>query len=73
MNTAIISDVGTIPADIMADLESVCEAIAAGRKIDPQLRERINKRADKVRDDIFQTDGVQDIGVSIIRELRDAE
>jgi hypothetical protein len=73
MNTATIPDAERVASDIMADLEAVCEAVATGRKIDPQLRRRIDERADKVRDDIFHKHGVLDIGVPIIRELRDAE
>jgi hypothetical protein len=73
MKTASVADVESVAADIMADLEAVCDAAAAGKKIDPQLRKRIDERADKVRDAIFREHGVLDIGVPIIRELRDAE
>jgi hypothetical protein len=60
-----------VPADVM-ELEAVCRAVAGGRKVGPELRKRIDERADKVREEIFRQHGVLDIGVPIIRELRDA-
>ena len=58
-------------AEIMADLECVCRQIAGGGIIgDPELRRRIEMRSAKIRQEILDTHGIQDIGVSIIREMR---
>lgn len=62
-----------IPAEIMADLEEVARQAAAGGVHDPELLRRVTERAEKVRREILEKFGVQDIGVQIIREMRDAE
>jgi hypothetical protein len=74
MKTATYPDLdSSIPPDIMADLEAVCRAAATGQPLDPEIRNRVRERADKVREEIFQTHGLLDIGVPAIRELRDGE
>jgi hypothetical protein len=60
-----------IPADVLADLEAVCRQLPGG-KLDPELVRRIRERSDKAREETLRRFGVQDIGVSIIREMRDA-
>jgi hypothetical protein len=61
-----------LPPDILADLEYAAELAAAGRK-DPEFARRIREEARQIRDTILQRNGVLDIGVPAIRELRDAE
>ena len=57
-----------------ADLEEVCRLVAEGKKVtDPDLLKRIRERSARVRDEAFRRFGVQNIGVQIIRELRDGE
>ena len=58
--------------DVMADLEYAAELAATGRK-DPEFARRIREEARKVREEILRRNGVLDIGVSAIRELRDPE
>lgn len=41
-----------------------------GKSLDPAVARRIQMRAAKVREDMFQKHEVLDIGVSAIRELR---
>ncbi len=56
----------------MADMEEVSRLMAEGERVaDPELLRRIRERSDAVRDEAFRKFGVQDIGVGIIRELRD--
>jgi hypothetical protein len=62
-----------IPPEIMTDLEEVARQAASGGVRDPELSRRIRERADKARREILEKFGVQDIGVSIIREMRDVE
>ncbi|HTU92815.1 MAG TPA: hypothetical protein VMF69_22225 [Gemmataceae bacterium] len=61
-----------IPPEVMADLEEVARQAAAGAVPDPELVRRIRERADKARRETLAAFGIQDIGVSIIREMRDA-
>ena len=61
-----------IPAQVMADLEYAAELAANGRK-DPEFARRIREEAQRVREQVLQRNGVLDIGVPAIRELRDAE
>ena len=57
----------------MADMEEVSRLLAEGERVTgPELLRRIRERSDAVRDEAFRKFGVQEIGVGIIRELRDA-
>jgi hypothetical protein len=62
-----------IPPEIMADLEEVARQAASGGVRDPELLRRVRQRAEKARQKVVERFGPQDIGVSIIRETRDAE
>jgi hypothetical protein len=62
-----------IPPEILADLEEAARQAAAGGVRDPELLRRIRERAEKARRETLARFGVQDIGVSIIREMRDAQ
>jgi len=62
-----------IPPEIMADLEAVAAAVAAGRKPDPGLTRRVRERAEKSRAEIFRRNGLLDIAVPLIRGIRDEE
>jgi hypothetical protein len=56
----------------MADLEEVCRLISEGKRVtDPELHRRISERADAARAETLRLFGVQDIGVHIIRQMRD--
>ena len=58
--------------DVMADLDYAAELAATGRK-DPEFAQRIREEARRVREEILRRNGVLDIGVPAIRELRDTE
>ncbi len=60
-----------IPPEILADLEEVCRQAASGRVTDPELLQRVRARAEAARQETLDRFGVQDIGVQIIREMRD--
>jgi hypothetical protein len=63
----------TVDPQAMADMEEASRLLSEGKRItDPELLRRIRERADLVRDEAFHRFGVQEIGVEIIRELRDA-
>ena len=63
---------GPIPPDVLADGEAIIEAIAAGRKPDPEIVGRVRERAARVTESIRQKHGLLDIGTKAIRELRDS-
>jgi hypothetical protein len=60
-----------LPLDVLADLEYAAELAAAGRK-DPEFAQRVRADVQQIREAILQRNGVLDIGVPAIRELRDA-
>ena len=61
-----------IPPDVMADLQEAAERAAKGIH-DPEVMRRACEHMDRLSEEIRQQMGVQDIGVQIIREMRDAE
>ncbi len=58
--------------DVLADMQAVAEAVDSGEPLDPELAHRVRERARKAREALVQAVGVQDIGVDLIREARDA-
>ncbi len=55
-----------------SDHEAVARAAAEGRPVDSEVARRIRERANKMREEILRVHGVQNIGVDIIRQIRDA-
>ncbi|MBL8826072.1 MAG: hypothetical protein JNM18_03750 [Planctomycetaceae bacterium] len=53
-----------------ADIEAVMDAVLHHRKVDPEVRKRIDERANLIRAEIARK-GVTNIAVELIRELRD--
>ena len=60
----------TIPPEIMADAQAVADHVAKGERVPPELARRVRERADRIRHEILEKHGIQDIGVPAIRELR---
>jgi hypothetical protein len=61
-------------ADALADFEQISQQAASGGIVrDPGLLKRVYERSAKVRDDARAKFGIQDIGVAIIREMRERE
>jgi hypothetical protein len=54
-----------------SDHEEVARAASDRRPVDPDVARRIRERARKMREEILRIHGVQNIGVELIRELRD--
>ena len=61
-----------IPSDILSDGEAVVEAIMSGRKLDPKVAQRVERRAKKITEVLRKKHGTLDIAVPAIRELRDS-
>jgi hypothetical protein len=60
----------TAAPDVTADIQLVADCVAAGNPVPPDVSRQVHERAAKVRRKILEQQGVQDIGVQIIRELR---
>ena len=58
--------------DVVADMRAVADAVDSGGPLGPELAQRVRERAQKAREDLVRAFGVQDIGVDLIREARDA-
>ena len=56
--------------NVEADLQHVLNRIASGKPVDTNLRRRVRERAEEIRKQILAANGVQNIGVDLIRELR---
>ena len=55
---------------LVADSQIVTDCLAAGRKVPPEVVQRVRARAEQARQQLLAARGVQDIGVQIIREIR---
>jgi hypothetical protein len=56
------------------DLEEVYRLYAAGKRVtDPELIRRIRDRSEAARQAVFQRNGLLDIAVPAIRDLRDGD
>jgi hypothetical protein len=60
-----------IPPDVMADLQAVADAVAAGRPVDPEVARRVRQRSQKVQDELVTKYGVREIAVDLIRQGRE--
>jgi hypothetical protein len=61
-----------IPSEILADMERAVQLTLSGKR-DLEFEQRIRAEAERIRSEILQKHGVLDIGVDLVRELRDEE
>jgi len=59
--------------DALADLKELARQATSGGIRDPELLRRVRQRALQARAEVLQKFGIQEIGVQIIREMRDAK
>lgn len=57
--------------EAQTDMEEVFAAFAEDRKVDPEVSKRIEERANRVSQEIFQKHGYLNVAVDLIREGRD--
>ena len=57
----------------LSDLKEAARQAMPGAERDPELVRRVQERARAARDQLRKKLGVQEIGVKIIREMRDAQ
>ena len=63
----------TMSSDVLADLKEVARQAISGGVRDLELLRRVQERAEQARKEVLKKFGVQEIGVDIIREMRDAQ
>lgn len=61
-----------IPPTIMAELQAAADRAAKGIR-DPEIAAKACERMDQMREEIRREHGILDIGLPVIRELRDGE
>ena len=59
----------TVPPELRADFDEAMRRAMAGQS-DPEAMRKACEHMDRLREEIRQQYGVQDIGVDLIRELR---
>jgi hypothetical protein len=57
-------------AEFQADFQTVINCISEGKPIPAEVRARVRERSERAQEELLKTHGVQDVGVSIIREIR---
>lgn len=62
-----------IPADVLADMQTLADTLAAGKPVDLELAQRIRVRSEKAQEALLRQYGVREIAVDLIREIRDEE
>jgi hypothetical protein len=61
----------SISAELMAELQDAADKLARGER-DPEAAKQAAQRMDRMREENRKRFGVQDIGVDIIRQMRDS-
>ena len=72
MNDMNVNENNGIPPELLAELQRALELAAKGVR-DPEAMRRACEDMDRLREQIFQREGILDIGVPAIRALRDGE
>jgi hypothetical protein len=60
-----------LPPDVLADMQAVADAAAAGRPVPPEVARRVRERSAKVREALLRQYGVREIAVDLIRQGRE--
>jgi hypothetical protein len=67
----IIQENTCISAELMAELQEAADKLARGKR-DPEAAKQAAQRMDRMREENRRLFGVQNIGVDIIRHMRDS-
>jgi hypothetical protein len=62
-----------IPSDVMADMQAVADAVAAGKPVAPEIARRVQERSRQVLEELLRLHGVREIAVDLVRAIRDEE
>jgi hypothetical protein len=60
-----------IPPDVLDDMQTVADAVAAGRPVDPEVAKRVRERSEKVQVQLLHQYGVREIAIDLIRQGRE--
>jgi hypothetical protein len=60
-----------LPPDVLADMQAVADAVAAGRPVPPEVARRVRERSAHVREQLLRRHGVREIAVDLIRQGRE--
>lgn len=56
------------------DIAEVARLVSEGKRVtDPELLRRIRERSDALRQEMLRTQGLTDVAVDLVREIRDEE
>jgi len=66
-----IQENSRIPPELMAELQEAADKLARGER-DPEAAKQAAERMDRMREENHRLFGVQDIGIEIIRQIRDS-
>jgi len=69
----IMNTTQTAPAidpDVESDEQAVIESFVTGKPLDSEVARRVHERAQAIRARVFRANGLVDIGVPAIRDLR---
>jgi hypothetical protein len=69
----VTPDDNLIPPDVLADMQAVADALAAGKLVGPETAQRIRERSEKAQAELSRRYGVREIAVDLIRKIRDEE
>jgi hypothetical protein len=62
-----------LPAQVLADIQAVADAAAAGKPVDEGVARRVRERSAQVQEDLLRHYGVREIAVDLVRQGRDEE
>ncbi len=65
------TETNTTPPDVLADMQAVADAVAAGQPVDPEVARRVRERSLQVQEDLLRQHGVREIAVELIRQGRE--
>jgi hypothetical protein len=67
------TETSPLPADALADMQAVADAVAAGTRVDPEVARRVRERSERVQEELVRRYGIREIAVDLIRHGRDEE
>ncbi len=70
MNTLSAPFTDVLPPEFEADMIAIIEHALTGKPLDPEIAKRARDDGERLRQEIFQKNGLMDIAVPAIREFR---